>query len=123
MTSRWLAAAAIWEARVEAERGEEEEVVERWVGGEKEYSEGDLRFAEGDVLMVTGLRHELEEFARGDSLLMLEGMRELPRRSKALLSAVIMGGAVFTASIGLFPIAISALAGAILMFLTVRRSR
>ena len=35
MTSRWLAAAAIWEARVEAERGEEEEVVERWVGGEK----------------------------------------------------------------------------------------
>ena len=91
---------------------------ERWVGGEKEYSEGDLRFAEGDVLMVTGLRHELEEFARGDSLLMLEGMRELPRRSKALLSAVIMGGAVFTASIGLFPIAISALAGAILMFLT-----
>ena len=35
MTSRWLAAAAIWEARVEAERGEEEEVEERWVGGEK----------------------------------------------------------------------------------------
>ncbi|MBB3033042.1 SLC13 family permease [Alteriqipengyuania lutimaris] len=91
---------------------------ERWVGGEQQYSEGDLRFAEGDVLMVTGLRHELEEFARSDSLLMLEGMRELPRRSKALLSAVIMGGAVFTASIGLFPIAISALAGAILMFLT-----
>ena len=35
MTSRWLAAAAIWEAKVEAERGEEEEVEERWVGGEK----------------------------------------------------------------------------------------
>ena len=94
---------------------------ERWAGGQNEltdYAEGDLRFAEGDVLMVTGLRAELEEFARGDSLLMLEGMRELPRRSKALLSAVIMGGAIFTASIGLFPIAISALAGAILMFLT-----
>ncbi|GAB5347725.1 SLC13 family permease [Alteriqipengyuania sp. 357] len=96
---------------------------ERWsgAGGQQSlsgYSEGDLQFAEGDVLMVTGLRAELEEFARGDSLLMLEGMRELPRRSKALLSAVIMGGAVFTASIGLFPIAISALAGAILMFVT-----
>ncbi|WP_010413809.1 SLC13 family permease [Citromicrobium sp. JLT1363] len=94
---------------------------DRWAGGQNEltdYAEGDLRFAEGDVLMVTGLRAELEEFARGDSLLMLEGMRELPRRSKALLSAVIMGGAIFTASIGLFPIAISALAGAILMFLT-----
>ena len=94
---------------------------ERWASGQdglSGYTEGDLRFAEGDLLMVTGLRAELEEFARGDSLLMLEGMRELPRRSKALLSAVIMGGAVFTASIGLFPIAISALAGAILMFLT-----
>ncbi|WP_249171937.1 SLC13 family permease [Erythrobacter sp. JK5] len=49
---------------------------------------------------------------------MLEGGRELPRRSKALLSAAIMGFAVFTASIGIFPIAISALAGAILMFVT-----
>ena len=94
---------------------------ERWTGMTDEfsdYSAGDMRFAEGDVLMVTGLRADLEEFARGDSLLMLEGMRELPRRSKAVLSAVIMFGAVFTASIGLFPIAISALAGAILMFLT-----
>lgn len=94
---------------------------ERWATGQPdlaEYAEGDLRFAEGDVLMVTGLRHELEEFARGDSLLMLEGMRELPRRSKSVLAAAIMGGAIFTASIGLFPIAISALAGAILMFLT-----
>jgi len=94
---------------------------ERWAAAEPEfpdYSEGDLRFAEGDVLLVTGLRHELEEFARGDSLLMLEGMRELPRRSKAVLAGAIMGGAIFTASIGLFPIAISALAGAILMFVT-----
>ena len=94
---------------------------DRWTGGQKEqtdYSDTDLRFAEGDVLMVTGLRAELEEFARGDSLLMLEGMRELPRRSKAVLAAVIMGGAIVTASVGLFPIAISALAGAILMFVT-----
>ena len=94
---------------------------ERWAGVTNEqpdFSDGDLRFAEGDVLMVTGLRAELEEFARADSLLMLEGMRELPRRSKAVLAAVIMGGAIFTASIGLFPIAISALAGAILMFVT-----
>jgi di/tricarboxylate transporter len=49
---------------------------------------------------------------------MLEGARELPRRSKALLSAAIMGFSVFTAAVGIFPIAISALAGAILMFVT-----
>lgn len=78
----------------------------------------DLRIAEGDVLLVMGMQEELQEFAGADSLLILEGRRELPRRSKALLSAVIMGVAVFTASVGIFPIAISALAGAILMFVT-----
>ena len=78
----------------------------------------DLRIAEGDVLLVMGLQEDLQEFARSDSLLILDGARELPRRSKALLSAGIMVGSIGTASVGLFPIAISALAGAILMFVT-----
>lgn len=92
---------------------------ERLLGEKDQYSEGgDLRITEGDVLLVMGLQHDLQAFARADSLLMLEGARELPRRSKALLSAAIMGVAVLTASLGIFPIAISALAGAILMFVT-----
>lgn len=92
---------------------------ERLIGNVEEYNEGgDLRISEGDVLLVMGLPEDLQEFARSDSLLTLDGARELPRRSKALLSAAIMFGSVFTASIGLFPIAISALAGAILMFVT-----
>lgn len=92
---------------------------ERVLGEKDQYSEGgDLRITEGDVLLVMGLPEDLERFSRSDSLLMLEGVRELPRKSKALLSASIMGVAVFTASVGIFPIAISALAGAILMFLT-----
>ncbi len=78
----------------------------------------DIRIAEGDVLLVMGLQADLQEFARSDSLLILDGARELPRRSKAVLAAVIMVGSVGTASIGLFPIAISALGGAILMFVT-----
>lgn len=88
--------------------------------GEKEqYSEGgDLRISEGDVLLVMGLTQDLQKFARNDSLLILEGQRELPRRSKAVLAAAIMVGSVGTASVGLLPIAISALAGAILMFVT-----
>jgi di/tricarboxylate transporter len=91
----------------------------RLVRERRVYSEtGDLEIAEGDVLLVMGLPDNLAEFARSDSLLVLEGMRELPRRSKALLSGVIMVTAVGTASIGLLPIAISALAGAIVMFLT-----
>lgn len=91
----------------------------RFIGERDQYSEGgDLRIGEGDVLLVMGLPHELQIFAGNDGLLMLEGARELPRRSKALLSAAIMIGSVGTASIGLLPIAISALAGAILMFVT-----
>ncbi|MEE4154146.1 MAG: SLC13 family permease [Erythrobacter sp.] len=92
---------------------------ERLLGERNQYSEGgDLRIAEGDVLLVMGLREDLQSFARNDALLMLEGARELPRRSKALLAAGIMGGSVSLASFGLIPIAISALAGAILMFVT-----
>lgn len=92
---------------------------ERLIGERDQYSEGgDLRMMEGDVLLVMGMEADLQAFARADSLLMLEGARQLPRRSKALLAAAIMGIAVFTASIGIFPIAISALAGAILMFVT-----
>ncbi len=77
-----------------------------------------LRIAEGDVLLVMGMSEELQAFASGDSLLTLEGKRELPRRSKRILAAGIMGVSVGAASIGLLPIAISALAGAIAMFLT-----
>jgi len=84
--------------------------------GRHEYSELQLR--PGDVLLVMGPLAEIEEFAESDRLLLLEGVVEVPRRSKAVMAAVIMFGSVFTASVGLWPIAISALAGAILMFVT-----
>ena len=51
-------------------------------------------------------------------MLVLEGKQELPRRSKAWLAGGIMAAAVVFASFGLVPIAISALAGAIAMFVT-----
>jgi di/tricarboxylate transporter len=79
---------------------------------------GDLRIVEGDVLLVMGLPKDMQEFAHNDSLLILDGARELPRRSKAWLAGAIMFGSLFTASVGIFPIAIAALAGAILMFVT-----
>lgn len=74
--------------------------------------------AEGDVLLVMGVIPALEASAQADGLLMLAGAREMPRTAKATLALLIMGGAVGLASIGLFPIAISALGGAILMFVT-----
>jgi hypothetical protein len=73
---------------------------------------------EGDVLLVIGTLDRLREFAQADALLILDGMTEVPRRAKALLALGIMGGAVGLASVGLLPIAISALAGAIAMFVT-----
>jgi di/tricarboxylate transporter len=90
----------------------------------------EIRLAEGDVLLVMGLPEGNLDFATGDSLLQLEGAKEMPRRSKAMLAAGIMFGAIALASVGLpfigsqglyllkVPIAISSLAGAILMFLT-----
>jgi di/tricarboxylate transporter len=103
----------------------------RLLGEREAYSEtGDLRILEGDVLLVMGLEEDLTSFARNDGLLRLEGARELPRRSKAALAGAIMLGAIATASVGLpwfgpdgfttlkLPIAISALAGAIAMFVT-----
>ena len=85
-----------------------------------EHSEiaGEIQIAEGDVLLAIGLVEDLQEFSRGDSLLILDGAKEMPRRSKAVLASVIMFGSVGTASIGLLPIAIAALGGAILMLLT-----
>jgi len=91
----------------------------RLLGEKDKYSAGgDLRITEGDVLLVMGLPDDLREFSRSDSLLILDGARELPRRSKAVLAGAIMLGSVVFAAVGLVPIAISALAGAILMLVT-----
>ena len=75
-------------------------------------------FGEGDVLLALGTQQQIQEFARNDGLLMLEGGRDLPRSNKAVLALAIMAGAVGVASIGLVPIAISSLGGAVLMFVT-----
>ncbi|KPL67769.1 transporter [Erythrobacter sp. SG61-1L] len=79
---------------------------------------GEIEIGEGDVLLAMGLPEDLEEFARNDGLLILDGAREVPRRSKAIMALAIMLGTIGLASAGLLPIAISALAGAILMFIT-----
>ncbi|GAA0675735.1 SLC13 family permease [Sphingomonas insulae] len=78
----------------------------------------DASLGEGDILLVTGTMADITALARSESLLMLDGAKEVPRTSKASLALAIMAGSVGLASVGLLPIAISALAGAILMFLT-----
>lgn len=75
-------------------------------------------FAEGDIILATGSMPNLQNFARSEDLLLLEGAKEAPRTAQAPLALAIMAGAVVPASIGLVPIAISALGGAIAMFVT-----
>lgn len=74
--------------------------------------------AEGDVLLAIGLSDDIREFARRESLLLLNSVRELPRTAKSALAVFIMALAVMLASLGILPIAISALGGAIAMLAT-----
>ncbi|MGB5076542.1 MAG: SLC13 family permease [Sphingorhabdus sp.] len=73
---------------------------------------------EGDVLLAMGTEARLQQWAQEDALLMLAGVKELPRSSKAPLALFIMALAVGVASLGLIPIAITSLAGAVAMFVT-----
>ncbi len=90
----------------------------RRIMGETRMADAAAPMAEGDVLLAMGLPAELRDFASSDGLLMLEGGQEIARSAKAALSLVIMAAAVGLATVGLVPIAISALSGAILMFAT-----
>ncbi|MCX7864357.1 MAG: SLC13 family permease [Novosphingobium sp.] len=76
----------------------------------------DAAMVEGDVLLIMGIPDQLRQFAEDEGLLILEGGIEMVRSAKARLALAIMLGAVGLASFGIVPIAISALAGAILMF-------
>ena len=74
--------------------------------------------ATGDLLLVMGTEESLQNLARTEGLLMLEGGQELPRSGKALLALIIAAFSIGLASFGLLPIAISALGGAVLMFVS-----
>lgn len=78
----------------------------------------DAPLREGDVLLAMGTEGRLQQWAQNDALLLLDGIKELPRSSKAPLALAIMALAVGIASFGLIPIAITSLAGAVAMFLT-----
>ncbi len=83
-----------------------------------QYSATDAVLGDGDILLVMGTEAAIQRLAADEGLLLLAGVEELPRRSKAALSLTIMGVAVALATSGLVPIAISALAGATAMFVT-----
>lgn len=83
-----------------------------------QYAATDALLGDGDILLVMGTEAAIQRLADDEGVLLLAGVEELPRRSKAALSLTIMGVAVALATSGLVPIAISALAGATAMFIT-----
>jgi di/tricarboxylate transporter len=78
----------------------------------------DAPLREGDVVLAMGTEERIQQWAQEDALLLLAGVKELPRSNKAPLALAIMTLAVGIASFGLIPIAITSLAGAVAMFLT-----
>lgn len=76
-----------------------------------------LRF--GDALLLYGSRHKLKLLgSEPDFLVLTEEAQEEPLLEKAPLAAVIMGAVLLPVLLGWLPIAIAAVAGAVLMVLT-----
>lgn len=88
----------------------------------EEYAPGDIAggtpFDEGDILLIAGALGSIERMSLAENMLVLDGAKELPRTAKAPLALAIMACAVVPASLGIVPIAISALGGAIAMLVT-----
>ncbi|TVV77424.1 SLC13 family permease [Sphingomonas solaris] len=85
---------------------------------DNELATAEATMAEGDILLVKGSMTAVTALARAESLLMLDGAKEVPRTAKAPLALAVMAVSVGLARVGILPIAISALAGAIVMFVT-----
>ncbi len=79
---------------------------------------GDIRLQVGDLLLVQGAREQLAQIKRSGELLVLDATADLPSTEKAPLALLIMGLVIVSAAIGLLPIAVSAVAGALLMLLS-----
>ncbi len=78
---------------------------------------GDVRLQVGDILLVQGSREQLAQIKREGDLLVLDATADLPSTKKAPLALLIMGLVIVSAATGLLPIAVSAVAGALLMLL------
>lgn len=79
---------------------------------------GDIRLSVGDILLVQGAREQLASIKRDGELLVLDATADLPFTNKAPIALLIMAMVIVSAAIGLLPIAVSAVTGALLMLLT-----
>jgi len=78
----------------------------------------DVILEQGDVLLVQGSKDEISKLKRSTEFLVLDASEEVPKTKRAPLALFILAAVVVTAAFGLLPIAISSLAGAIVMVAT-----
>ena len=79
---------------------------------------GSVTLQIGDVLLVQGARDQIAELKREGNLLVLDATSDLPHTRRAPIALSIMLAIVIVAAFGILPIAISAVAGALLMIVT-----
>ena len=72
----------------------------------------------GDVLLVQGSNENIEEVKRRGHFLVLDATTELPATKHAPRAILIMAMTILVAALGIMPIAISAVAGSLMMVLT-----
>jgi di/tricarboxylate transporter len=72
----------------------------------------------GDVLLVQGSNEKIDEVKRRGHFLVLDATTELPSTKYAPRALIIMALTILAAGLGIVPIAISAVAGALAMVLT-----
>lgn len=78
----------------------------------------DIRLHTGDVLLVQGARDQIARIKEENQLLVLDATADIPHSAKAPHALTIMASVVILAALGILPIAISAVCGALLMILT-----
>jgi len=72
----------------------------------------------GDVLLVQSSEDRLRQLKSGGDFLVLDGSINLPKTDKALVALAIMLGVILVAAVGLWPIAISAIMGVLVLLVT-----
>jgi di/tricarboxylate transporter len=77
-----------------------------------------IQLRSGDVILVQGAHDNIQRLKASRNLLVLDASSDLPRSERAGVALAIMLFIVLSAALGLLPIAVSALAGVLLMLMT-----
>ena len=90
----------------------------KWASKQGTEHTEETRLHSGDVLLVQGSIKNIDRLKSSRNLLVLDAKSALPISSRAPLAVLIMLAIIVTAALGLLPIAVSALAGVMLLLLT-----